>query len=126
VAELGVSIAVEHLLRDGFMVAIPIVDDGCDLLAYDERRCWRLQVKATGAAGGEQYAIRIRRGRRRRNEYGPSVVDAFIGVHIDRRQVVCIPVRDAAHTTYFAFSRASGGVSALRNIRHRRIGGRLK
>ena len=59
ISEIGVSVAVERLLRDGYQVALPIIDDGYDLLAFCGRRYWRIQVKATACDTKNRYRIRI-------------------------------------------------------------------
>ena len=92
IEEIGVSMAVERLLREGYHVALPVIDDGYDLIAFSGRRHWRLQVKATGSTGRNGSRIRIRRGARKAEPYSPKHVDAFILVHTGTRTVMCVPV----------------------------------
>lgn len=103
IGEIGVAMAVERLLRDGYAVAIPIVDDGYDLIAFDGRRYWRVQVKATAATGSNGYRVRIGRGRNKRAAYCPKHVDAFIAVHIRKNIVMCVPVAVAVRGSWISF-----------------------
>jgi hypothetical protein len=120
VAEIGVAIAVEHLLRAGFLVAVPIVDDGYDLLAFSGRRCWRLQVKATSMESGRSPRVCVRRGARKRIEYSARHVDAFIGVHVTRRLVVCVPVASCRGKSWIYLRKhAHGDFSSLQRIKRR-------
>jgi hypothetical protein len=95
IAEIGVSMAVERLLREGYHVALPVIDDGYDLLAFCGRRHWRIQVKATGSSGRNSHRIRVRRGARKNFSYSPKHVDAFILVHTGTRAILCVPVSHA-------------------------------
>lgn len=104
VGEIGVAMAVERLLRNGYSVAIPIVDDGYDLLAFDGRRHWRIQVKATGSEGKNRTRIRIGRGRNKCASYCPKHVDAFIVVNIRTHIAMCVPVAKAAGRSWLNFS----------------------
>ena len=110
--------AVERLLRAGFHVAVPIVDDGYDLLAFDNRRCWRIQVKASSSRGRNKSRIRIRRGSRRQAAYDPRHVDAFILVNIRTNAVLCIPVASASGRLYACWSSADkwSDIGVLRSI----------
>ena len=118
VGEIGVAIAVERLLRAGFLVAVPIVDDGYDLLAFSGRRCWRLQVKATGSTGKNGYRVRIGRGKSKRKRYCPKHVDAIIAVHILSRACVCSSVADCGTAAWLYFSQhKDGDFSPLLRIR---------
>ena len=103
-AEIGVSVAVEHLLRAGYQVAIPIIDDGYDLLAFDGRKYWRIQVKATARSGKNQSRIRTSRGRGKRGRYTADEVDAFVVVHVVTGVVMCVPFRDAKGRAWINFS----------------------
>jgi hypothetical protein len=93
ISEIGVAMAVERLLRAGFLVAVPIVDDGYDLLAFDSRRYWRIQVKASASTGKwSRTRIRISCGKKKNVRYCPKHVDAFIAVNITTHVVMCVPV----------------------------------
>lgn len=96
VEELGLSIAVERLLRAGFGVAMPIIDEGYDLLATHGRKAWRIQVKATGSTRRSGGHVSIRRGLSKTRLYGSRDVDAFIAVHVVRGYAMCVP---RAHKT---------------------------
>lgn len=104
VGEIGVAMAVERLLRDGYSVAIPIVDEGYDLLAFDRRRYWRVQVKATRSEGKNRTRIRIGRGRNKRASYCPKHVDAFVVIHIGTNVAMCLPVAEAEGRAWLNFS----------------------
>jgi hypothetical protein len=92
ISQIGVAMAVERLLRAGFYVAVPIVDDGYDLLACDARRCWRIQVKASSSRGRNKSRIRIGRGSAKSQRYDPRHVDAFVLCNIRTGVVLCVPV----------------------------------
>lgn len=110
--------AVEQLLRAGFHVAVPIVDDGYDLLAFDSRRCWRIQVKASASKGRNRSRIRIRRGCGKRSSYDPRHVDAFILVNVRTTAVLCIPVASTAGRSAICWSSADqwSDMGVLRSI----------
>lgn len=95
IAEIGVALAVERLLRAGFDVAVPLVDDGYDLLAFSGRRYWRIQVKASESRSrNNRSRIRITRGSRKgpHQRYSHRSVDAFIAVNTRTNVVMCVPV----------------------------------
>lgn len=121
VCEIGMAMAVEHLLRSGFAVAIPIVDEGYDLLVSLGRRHWRVQVKSTSSDGPNGYRVRLSRGSGRRSKYKhDGTVDAFIAVHVDRDAIVCMSSKEAAGRNWLSFTddrrRTHGGVSHLRDV----------
>ena len=122
VCEIGIAIAVERLLRAGFAVAVPLIDDGYDLLAFDARRYWRIQVKATSQEGREGHRVRIRCGKNKRGSYCPAHVDAFVGVHVTRRKVVCVPSSDCDGKSHLYFRRRDGEADfgVLRRIKTQR------
>jgi len=120
--EIGVAIAVESLLRAGFSVAVPLVDDGYDLLAFHGRRHWRLQVKATAARGKNSCRIRIGRGRRKRLRYCSTHVDAFVCINTTSRTVMCVPVAATANRAWLNWSDAHrwSDLSVLHRIKKQR------
>lgn len=122
IGEIGVAMAVERLLRAGYLVAIPIVDDGYDLLAFDDRRCWRLQVKATASDKSDRSRIRITRGIRRASRYEAGRVDAFILVNVRTNVVACIPVAATKGRRWFLWGHAHkwADMGILRRIRTKR------
>lgn len=123
ISEIGVAMAVERLLRAGFRVAVPIVDEGYDLLAFDQRRYWRLQVKASEATGKwSRTRIRIVCGRRKNTRYCPKQVDAFVVVHTAKRIVMCVPVAVTNGRRYLNWSAADqwGDMGVLRTIKPQR------
>lgn len=120
IGEIGISMAVEALLRSGFYVAVPIIDDGYDLIAVDGRRYWRIQVKATAARGQNSGRCRIKRGGDKLKDYCPLHVDAFILVQVRTGRLLCVPVSEAAGRSWFPFGAPGGkwdGVEPLRRIR---------
>jgi hypothetical protein len=123
ISEIGVSMAVERLLRAGFRVAIPIVDEGFDLLAFSGHRYWRIQVKSSASrvGGANSSRVRIRRGRRR-YQYSPKDIDAFIAVNTRTGAVMCVPVRDAAGRAWINWSQADKwtDMGVLRRIKQQR------
>lgn len=122
IGEIGVAMAVERLLRSGYAVAIPIVDDGYDLLAFDGRRYWRLQVKATASQGRNGYRVRIGRGRNKRTAYCPTLVDAFVAVHTRDNIVMCVPVAVACRRAWISFRQHAkwSDFGVLRRIKTKR------
>lgn len=99
------SMAVERLLRSGYQVALPIIDDGYDILALDGRRCWRIQVKATASTTGRNRSrVRISRGGRKQLRYDASQVDAFVIANISTGVLLCVPFRKAAGRSWINFS----------------------
>lgn len=93
IGEIGMAMAVEQLLRAGFHVAMPVIDDGYDILAFDGRRHWRIQVKATASTARNR--VRITRGGDKLKRYSAKHVDAFVAVHIGTGTVLCVPVSEA-------------------------------
>ena len=125
ISQMGVSSAVEALLREGFNVATPVVDMGYDLLAIDGvGRCWRLQVKSTSGREGTRSGRRVHlvRGWRRNLSYDSGQIDAFILVNLRTRDVWCLPIKDASGRKYITWHDAAryGGVTALRRLKARR------
>jgi hypothetical protein len=105
ICEIGMSMAVERLLRSGFQVALPIVDDGYDILALDGRRCWRLQVKATARTEGKNKSrVRITRGGRKQLRYDASQVDAFVVANIATGLLLCVPFAKAGSRSWINLS----------------------
>lgn len=123
IGEVGVAIAVEQLLLAGFHVATPIVDDGYDLLAFDGRLHWRIQVKASNSVHPRHSRrIRITQGRKRGSRYSASHVDAFIAINLRTRVVMLVPVSATAGRSYINWSEASkwSDVRSLRRINTQR------
>lgn len=122
-AEIGVAMAVERLLRAGFRVAVPIVDDGYDLLALDSRRMWRIQVKASASLGKwSRTRVRISCGKRRSKRYCPKQVDAFIAVNTTKHIVMCVPVSVTNGRRWINWSEADRwkDMGVLRRIKQQR------
>lgn len=99
------SMAVERLLRSGYQVALPIIDDGYDILALDGRRCWRIQVKATArTAGKNKSRVRISRGGRKQLRYDATQVDAFVIANISTGVLLCVPFHQVAGRSWINYS----------------------
>lgn len=96
--------AVERLLRAGFNVAMPIIDEGYDILATHGRKVWRLQVKATGCESKHGRRVCIVRGKTHRELYDNTQVDAFIAVHTSRGYAMCVPFEDRRNRRWINFS----------------------
>lgn len=124
IGEIGVAIAVERLLRAGFHVAIPIVDDGYDLLAFDGRQHWRLQVKASASRQSRHNArrIRIMHGRKSTAYYHEDHVDAFVAVNLRTNAVMWVPVSATKGRRYLNWSQADkwDDIGILRTIKTQR------
>lgn len=114
--------AVERLLRAGFHVAVPIVDDGYDLLAFDVRRYWRIQVKASSSRGRNRSRIRIGRGNNKCEAYDPRHVDAFVLVNTRTNVVMCVPVSETNGRKWVSWLAADkwADMGVLRSIRRMR------
>lgn len=118
VAEIGIAMAVDRLLRSGFSVAIPIVDEGYDLLASEGRTTWRIQVKATGLREGGGRRVRAYRGHWHDTAYCPSLVDAFVALHVTDHLALCIPTRAVTgRWIYFRKYRSYTDFGVLRSIK---------
>jgi hypothetical protein len=105
ICEIGMSMAVERLLRSGYQVAMPIIDDGYDLLVTQGRRCWRIQVKATACTTGKNKTrVRIMRGNGKRLRYEPGQVDAFIIANISTGILLCVPFAKVANRSWINYS----------------------
>lgn len=99
------SMAVEQLLRSGFQVALPIIDEGYDILALDGRKCWRIQVKATARTAGKNCSrVRIMRGHNKQLRYEASQVDAFVIANITSGVLMCVPFSKAAGRSWINLS----------------------
>jgi hypothetical protein len=122
VGEIGVAVAVERLLRSGYAVAVPLVDDGYDLLAFSGRKHWRIQVKASAASGHHGRRVRLRRGRARNEPYCPTHVDAFVLVNTRTGVVGCVPVAATNGSRWLYWSSVAkwGDFSVLRKIKTQR------
>jgi hypothetical protein len=118
IAEIGVALAIERLLRAGFGVAVPVVDEGYDLLAFSDRRYWRIQVKASECRSSSS-RIRITRGGRR---YCHREVDAFIAVNTRTNVVMCVPVADTHGRAWITLREGSRwrDMGVLRRIKNKR------
>lgn len=103
--EIGMSMAVERLLRSGYQVALPIIDDGYDILALHGRRCWRIQVKASACTTGKNRTrIRIGRGQGKALRYSASQVDAFVIANISTGVLLCVPFAKVANRSWINYS----------------------
>jgi hypothetical protein len=105
ICEIGMSMAVAQLLRSGYQVALPIIDDGYDILALDGRRCWRIQVKATACTSGKNRSrVRINRGGRKQLHSDASQVDAFVVANISTGLLLCVPFAKASGRSWINLS----------------------
>jgi len=123
VGEIGIAVAVERLLRAGYYVALPIVDDGYDLIAFDDRRSyWRIQVKATGTNGQNRNRIRIGRGKCKTKRYCSKHIDAFICVNARTGVVMCVPTTSVNGRGWLCWSEARkfADFDVLRRIKTKR------
>jgi hypothetical protein len=98
------------------------VDDGYDLLAFDVRRCWRIQVKASSSRGRNRSRIRIGRGQSKREAYDPRHVDAFVLVNTRTSAVMCVPVSETHGRKWFSWLAADkwSDMGVLRRIKTQR------
>jgi hypothetical protein len=123
ICEIGIAVAVEKLLRAGYEVAVPLVDYGYDLLAFSNRRHWRIQVKASSALSVANHnRIRLRRGKGGKGTYCPTEVDAFILVNVRSGTVACIPVAATNGRKWIGWRAAEqwSDLSIIRTIKTKR------
>jgi hypothetical protein len=105
ICEIGMAMAVAALLRAGYQVAIPLIDEGYDILACEGRRCWRIQVKATARTSGKNKSrVRINRGGRKQLRYEASQVDAFVVANISTGLLLCVPFAKAGGRSWINLS----------------------
>ena len=80
IGEIGVIKAQLHLLEQGFNVAMPLVPDGTDMLAYDRGVVWQLQIKTITDIESTRYVdFRVPKDRRKKDmpdRY--QYIDAYI------------------------------------------------
>ncbi len=89
VGEAGTLLCQYHLIMHGFNVAVPVVPDGTDLIAYDQGRAWQLQVKT--AEDSRRHQAFDLRGSRKANAY--QYVDAFLFCCLASQRVWCLPAQ---------------------------------
>jgi hypothetical protein len=94
VGEAGMLLCQHHLITRGFNVAVPVIPDGTDLLAYDRGRVWQIQVKTAEDCATMQ-AFDLRGSRQRRSRLGPRLryayVDAYMFTCLRSRTIWCVP-----------------------------------
>jgi len=77
--KIGELLSAVELLKHGFNVSWPIVDDGYDLIADDGvNAVMRLQVKTARPNKGGTYHVLFAKGRLKKRLYDSSDCDAFI------------------------------------------------
>lgn len=96
VGEAGTLLCQHHLIMHGFNVAVPVVPDGTDLLAYDRGRVWQIQVKTTeDCSAGKRFDLRDRprlgRARPIRRSKRYQYIDAFMFACLSTRSIWCVP-----------------------------------
>lgn len=104
--QIGVARAVEQFLLAGFCVAVPMLDEGYDLLVGDGGRWWRVQVKTTSSSAGGRHRNRIDISRSRACLYTTEIVDAIVAVHLRTGVSMCVPMAVAAGRRYLNWSSA--------------------
>jgi hypothetical protein len=96
----GVMRVKAELLARGFDVAEPDVDCGVDLIAWDHKRIFRIQVKSTIQKpyknGATFHTTKIvKKSNKSRSSYDPREVDFLICTCIPTNQFWIIPAKDA-------------------------------
>ena len=108
--QVGLLMVVEALLRAGFNVAVPVFDVGYDLIAIRDAKVWRLQVKATARSGvAKSNRVRARRGKGKKSDYTDQHCDALIAVHVVRRRIVCLTLKQLNGRAWISFTDAAEG-----------------
>ena len=92
--QIGVVLVMADLIRNGFEVAVPIIDTGFDLIAYEGSQYWRVQVKSHHKP--KQNLVRTRRSATGEGQriYDKSVIDAFAFVCLESGDVLVASVND--------------------------------
>ena len=105
VGQVGVQAAAAELLRAGWEVAVPLVDTGHDLLAYDSNayHC-RIQVKSyTGKR--KQNLVRLQRTKNRTSvPYEPGEFEVVAVCNTDTLQVQFVQMKSLNTKTSISFS----------------------
>ena len=77
--KIGELLSAVELLKHGFNVSWPVLDDGYDLIADDGASAiLRLQVKTAKPNVGGTYCVLFAKGRLKKRLYDKSDIDAFI------------------------------------------------
>ena len=97
----GVMRVKAELLSRGFDVAEPDVDCGVDLIAWDHRKIYRIQIKTTVQKHSEKNAIfhitrLTNKANKSRSPYDPGEIDFLICVSIPLNQFWIIPANSIA------------------------------
>lgn len=106
VGQIGVQLAAAELLREGWEVAVPLVDTGHDLVAYEgSDRHIRVQVKSS-SGDTKQKVFRVQRqgkggGKRL---YEDDVVDAVAVCNLSIGEVSFVPMKSLNGKSSIAFS----------------------
>jgi hypothetical protein len=110
VGQLGVLMVAERLIRAGYSVAVPMVDDGYDILAIQGSAFWRIQIKSTAAMNRAHHsnAVKIRRGLKQKKRYGLEHCDAIAAVNVQTGIVRCVPVAYMDGRTWLSFKEETG------------------
>lgn len=103
--QIGVQLAAAALLQEGWEVAVPLVDMGHDLIAYDgPKGHMRVQVKSHSGST-KQKLVRLQRTQNNmKTVYEDGMVDAVAVCNIAIGDVVFAPMRSLAGKTSVAFS----------------------
>lgn len=103
--QIGVQIAAAALLRHGWEVAVPLVDTGHDLIAYEgSEGHMRVQVKSHSGTT-KQKLVRLQRTQNNiRTGYPEGMVDAVAVCNIAIGAVAFAPMRSLAGKTCVSFS----------------------
>jgi len=92
IGQVGVYLTVAALLRNGYEVAEPLLDSGHDLVAYEGRRFWRVQVQSHNGKR-KQDIVRLQRRAHNRGRYCPETADAIAVCDIETGLVRFAPIQ---------------------------------
>lgn len=108
VANIGLWMVMEQLLREGHSACVPAIDEGCDLIALVNGRYIRLQVKSTRG-----HEIDLRRGKNKLGKYGSDHCDAIVVANVVSRQLRTFPLSSVFGQSTVRFTKGHKGVRVL-------------
>ena len=92
IGQVGVYMTVATLLRTGYQVAEPLLDTGHDLVAYEGRKFWRVQVKSHRGKRKHDL-VRLQRGKDKSGRYCMETADAIAVCDIESGLVRFAPIQ---------------------------------
>lgn len=92
VGEIGAIKAQLHFLEHGYNIAMPIIPDGTDMIAYDHGCVWQLQIKTVADMQRTKYVdLRPPQPRRSSSVNRYAYIDAYIVVDLAGDNIWTLP-----------------------------------